>query len=109
MIERIKDIWVFIGALFERMDKIHMSLIAAGVAFYAMFAVFPGLAIVLSVLGITLVGESMNDLALMAISGPAGGTPPRPGPARACRAPATGAAASCRSRRADPRAAARWW
>ena len=52
MIERIKDIWVFIGALFERMDKIHMSLIAAGVAFYAMFAVFPGLAAIIALWGL---------------------------------------------------------
>ncbi|WP_338421488.1 YihY/virulence factor BrkB family protein [Paracoccus salsus] len=34
--------------MFERMDKIHMSLIAAGVAFYAMFAAFPGLAAIIA-------------------------------------------------------------
>ncbi|MFD1880541.1 YihY/virulence factor BrkB family protein [Paracoccus pacificus] len=48
MIELLRDIWEFIQALFERMDKIHLSLIAAGVAFYAMFAVFPGLAAIIA-------------------------------------------------------------
>ncbi|MDO5621638.1 MAG: YihY/virulence factor BrkB family protein [Paracoccus sp. (in: a-proteobacteria)] len=44
----LRDIWQFIAALIERMDKIHMTLIAAGVAFYAMFAVFPGLAAIIA-------------------------------------------------------------
>lgn len=44
----LRDIWAFIAAIFERMDKIHMGLIAAGVAFYAMFAVFPGLAAIIA-------------------------------------------------------------
>lgn len=44
--------WRFILALFDRMDKIHMSLIAAGVAFYAMFAVFPGLAALFALWGL---------------------------------------------------------
>ena len=44
--------WQFLMALFERMDKIHMSLIAAGVAFYAMFAVFPGLAALFALWGL---------------------------------------------------------
>ena len=52
MIERIKEIWLFVSALFERMDKIHMSLIAAGVAFYAMFAVFPGIAAIIALWGL---------------------------------------------------------
>ena len=47
----IGDLWRFILAIFERMDKIHMSLIAAGIAFYAMFAVFPGLAAAVAVWG----------------------------------------------------------
>jgi len=34
------------------MDKIHMGLIAAGVAFYAMFAVFPGLAAIIALWGL---------------------------------------------------------
>lgn len=42
------EIWNFWLAVFERMDKIHMGLIAAGVAFYAMFAVFPGLAAIIA-------------------------------------------------------------
>ncbi len=48
----IRDWWQFILAIFERMDKIHMSLIAAGVAFYAMFAVFPGLAALFALWGL---------------------------------------------------------
>ncbi|MBK4217581.1 YihY/virulence factor BrkB family protein [Paracoccus caeni] len=44
----LRDVWAFWAAVFERMDKIHMGLIAAGVAFYAMFAVFPGLAAILA-------------------------------------------------------------
>ena len=45
MLDWLRDLGSFWGAIFERMDKIHMTLIAAGVAFYAMFAVFPGLAV----------------------------------------------------------------
>ncbi|WP_246184918.1 YihY/virulence factor BrkB family protein [Paracoccus aestuariivivens] len=48
----LRDWWQFVLALFERMDKIHMSLIAAGVAFYAMFAVFPGLAALFALWGL---------------------------------------------------------
>lgn len=48
MLTVLREIWAFWGAIFERMDKIHMGLIAAGVAFYAMFAVFPGLAAIVA-------------------------------------------------------------
>lgn len=48
----IWEVWRFILALFDRMDKIHMSLIAAGIAFYAMFAVFPGLAALFALWGL---------------------------------------------------------
>lgn len=48
MLNWLRDIWSFWGAVFERMDKTHMTLIAAGVAFYAMFAVFPGLAAIIA-------------------------------------------------------------
>ncbi len=47
-----RDIWQFIFALGDRMDKIHMGLISAGVAFYAMFAVFPGLAAIIAFWGV---------------------------------------------------------
>ncbi|HSF64882.1 MAG TPA: YihY/virulence factor BrkB family protein, partial [Paracoccaceae bacterium] len=36
-------VWKFGCAVWTRMDDSHFGLIAAGVAFYAMFAVFPGL------------------------------------------------------------------
>lgn len=42
----------FVMSLAERMDKIHMSLIAAGVAFYAMFAVFPAMAALIALWGL---------------------------------------------------------
>lgn len=48
MVEWLREIGSFWGAVFERMDKTHMTLIAAGVAFYAMFAVFPGLAAIIA-------------------------------------------------------------
>ena len=48
----IREIWRFIMALGDRMDKIHMGLISAGVAFYAMFAVFPGLAAIIAFWGL---------------------------------------------------------
>ena len=46
MIDALRNIWGFILSIGDRMDKIHMGLISAGVAFYAMFAVFPGLDVV---------------------------------------------------------------
>lgn len=52
MISYLRESWGFVAALFERMDKIHMGLIAAGVAFYAMFAVFPGLAALIALWGL---------------------------------------------------------
>ncbi|TRW98792.1 YihY/virulence factor BrkB family protein [Paracoccus sp. M683] len=48
MLARLRDIGAFLSAVLHRMDKIHMGLIAAGVAFYAMFAVFPGLAAIIA-------------------------------------------------------------
>ena len=48
MLDWLRDLGSFWGAIFERMDKTHMTLIAAGVAFYAMFAVFPGLAAIIA-------------------------------------------------------------
>ncbi|SCY25822.1 YihY/virulence factor BrkB family protein [Paracoccus tibetensis] len=48
MLEALREFGSFWAAVFERMDKTHMTLIAAGVAFYAMFAVFPGLGAIIS-------------------------------------------------------------
>lgn len=48
MLKILADIWAFIRAIFERMDKTNMGLIAAGVAFYGMFAVFPGMAAIIA-------------------------------------------------------------
>ena len=52
MIDAIRNIWGFILSIGDRMDKIHMGLISAGVAFYAMFAVFPGLAAIIALWGL---------------------------------------------------------
>lgn len=52
MLIPIGDLWQFIQALLDRQDRIHMGLIAAGVAFYAMFAVFPGLAAIIALWGL---------------------------------------------------------
>jgi membrane protein len=41
---RLDDVWNFVWAIWGRVGEGHFGLIAAGVAFYAMFAVFPGLA-----------------------------------------------------------------
>lgn len=48
----IRDGWQFLMALFDRMDKIHLTLIAAGVGFYGMFAVFPALAALFALWGL---------------------------------------------------------
>lgn len=44
MFERFLRLWAFAVAVWGRIGAGHFGLIAAGVAFYAMFAVFPGLA-----------------------------------------------------------------
>lgn len=49
MLKRILDYWSFFSAVLERMDRIHMGLISAGVAFYSMLAVFPGIAAIISI------------------------------------------------------------
>lgn len=44
MMRSFRQIWNFLVAVWGRVGEGHFGLIAAGVAFYAMFAVFPGLA-----------------------------------------------------------------
>ncbi len=44
MSKPLRQIWDFIYAVWSRVGDGHFGLIAAGVAFYAMFAVFPGIA-----------------------------------------------------------------
>lgn len=51
-VDALRNIWGFILSISDRMDKIHMGLISAGVAFYAMFAVFPGLAAIIALWGL---------------------------------------------------------
>ncbi|MES2667757.1 MAG: YihY/virulence factor BrkB family protein [Pseudomonadota bacterium] len=45
----MRGMWRFGGAVWGRMGDSHFGLIAAGVAFYAMFAVFPGLTATVSI------------------------------------------------------------
>lgn len=44
MKKKTRELWAFLRAVWGRIGAGHFGLIAAGVAFYAMFAVFPGLA-----------------------------------------------------------------
>jgi len=49
MIRLARHFWRFVSAVWLRVGDGHFGLIAAGVAFYAMFAVFPGLAAVVAI------------------------------------------------------------
>ena len=46
-----RHLWRFVMAVVTRVSDGHFGLVAAGVAFYAMFAVFPGLAAVVAIWG----------------------------------------------------------
>ena len=48
---QLRQIWSFVAAVWLRVGDGHFGLIAAGVAFYAMFAVFPGLAAAVALWG----------------------------------------------------------
>lgn len=48
----IRSTWRFLWHMSDMMHQTHLGLISAGVAFYAMFAVFPGLAAVISLWGL---------------------------------------------------------
>jgi membrane protein len=45
-------VWSFIGAVWGRVGEGHFGLVAAGVAFFAMFAVFPGLGAAVALWGL---------------------------------------------------------
>ena len=47
----LRHLWLFVMAVVTRVSDGHFGLVAAGVAFYAMFAVFPGLAAVVAIWG----------------------------------------------------------
>lgn len=47
----VRDVWEFLVCVWTRVGNGHFGLIAAGVAFFAMFAVFPGLAAAIAVWG----------------------------------------------------------
>lgn len=59
MLNPIK-LWRALEPLFDRMDKVNMGLIAAGVAFYSMLAVFPGLAALIALWGLFFDPETIN-------------------------------------------------
>ncbi len=48
----LRHFWRFVMAVVTRVSDGHFGLVAAGVAFYAMFAVFPGLAAVVAIWGL---------------------------------------------------------
>lgn len=47
----VREVWEFLVCVWTRVGNGHFGLIAAGVAFFAMFAVFPGLAAAIAVWG----------------------------------------------------------
>jgi len=49
---QVLQVWDFITAVWSRVGEGHFGLIAAGVAFYAMFAVFPGLGAAVALWGL---------------------------------------------------------
>lgn len=49
---QLRQVWDFVVAVWLRMGDGHFGLIAAGVAFFAMFAVFPGLAAAVALWGL---------------------------------------------------------
>ena len=50
--KRLRQVWEFVVAVSLRVGNGHFGLIAAGVAFFAMFAVFPGLAAAVAIWGL---------------------------------------------------------
>lgn len=59
--------WSFLKAISARIDEDHLSIVAAGVAFYGMLAVFPALAALVAIYGLLLdpaqVGAQISALA----------------------------------------------
>ena len=59
--------WTFLKAMSARVDEDHLSIVAAGVAFYGMLAVFPALAALVAIYGLLLdpaqVGPQISALA----------------------------------------------
>ena len=52
--------WKALQPLFDRIDRVNMGLIAAGVAFYSMLAVFPGLAALIALWGLFFDPTTIN-------------------------------------------------
>lgn len=52
VLSRALSTYRFVSAIFNAMDARNLSLISAGVAFYAMLAIFPGLAAVIALWGV---------------------------------------------------------
>lgn len=52
MIGTIKRLWSVISDILTLADKVHLGLIAAGVAFFGMFSVFPAIAALIAVFGL---------------------------------------------------------
>jgi membrane protein len=49
---RVRSLWTVASRVIRRMSQDNLSLVAAGVAFYAMFAVFPALGALVSIYGL---------------------------------------------------------
>ncbi|MFQ1699714.1 YihY/virulence factor BrkB family protein [Loktanella agnita] len=52
MISRLKKLWRLLWAVFIMAGEKHLGLIAAGVAFFGIFGIFPGLAAIIAIFGL---------------------------------------------------------
>lgn len=52
LIERLIHLWRLLRAVYEGIERAHLTLIAAGVAFFGLFAIFPAIAALIAVFGL---------------------------------------------------------
>jgi len=60
------QVWHWLRAVFDLAGRVHLGLIAAGVAFFGMFSIFPGLAALIALFGLVadpeIVGEQLQAM-----------------------------------------------
>lgn len=52
MIRKLRAIWALIGMGFAEMDRLNLGLLSAGVAFFGLMSIFPGIAALIAVFGL---------------------------------------------------------